>query len=66
MNMADFLMKESPEEQLDFNNTVKQIIEKFNLYNEGFNIRVNTHKSHGQEIFHYHMHITSNHSGRKN
>jgi diadenosine tetraphosphate (Ap4A) HIT family hydrolase len=59
VDMADFLMKASPEEQLDLNLTIKQIIEQFQLNQKGFNIKINNKKSHGQEIFHYHVHITS-------
>jgi diadenosine tetraphosphate (Ap4A) HIT family hydrolase len=58
-DMADFLLNSSPEEQLDFNNTIKEIIIKFQLEEKGFNIKVNNRESHGQEIFHFHLHILS-------
>jgi diadenosine tetraphosphate (Ap4A) HIT family hydrolase len=60
IDVIDFLTNASLEEKLDFDNTIKKIIEQFYLNHKGFNIQINTHKSHGQMIFHYHMHILCN------
>jgi histidine triad (HIT) family protein len=56
-DVYQFLLHASKEEQEDFNITLKQIIDKFDLYEKGFNLLVNTQESHSQQIPHYHMHI---------
>jgi diadenosine tetraphosphate (Ap4A) HIT family hydrolase len=59
INIIDFIKNATEEELIGFNEIIKEVIEKFQLENKGFNIRVNTHHCHGQTMFHYHMHIRS-------
>lgn len=59
VNYYDFISRGSQKEQIDFNNLYKQIIDMFNIQ-ESHNIKVNNGTSHGQEVFHTHMHILSN------
>ena len=59
VNYGDFLQNSTLEEREDFNTTLLDLIKKFDLQNKGFNIAVNNNKSHGQVIFHYHMHLLS-------
>lgn len=61
VNYYNFINKGSIEEQIDFNNIYKQIIELYNIQND-HNIQINNGSTHGQEIFHTHMHILSNKS----
>ena len=58
-DMIDFLNNSTPEEQLDLNKTIQEVISKLKLDEYGFNIKINTFKSHNQQIFHYHVHIVS-------
>ena len=60
INMNDFLEKSSLEEKTDFQNILLKVIKHFGLDKKGYNIQINTNESHGQLIFHYHVHLLSN------
>ena len=59
-DIYQYLLNATPEEKEDFDNSVKQTIEKFDIYDKGFKIIVNTKESHLQSVPHYHMHLLCN------
>ena len=60
IDIYDFNKNASKEEIIGFWNGVNETIEKLQIDQNGFQLKVHKGETGGQEVFHFHVHILSN------
>jgi len=60
IDIYDFNKNASKEEIIGFWNGVNETIEKLQIEQNGFQLKVHKGETGGQEVFHFHVHILSN------
>ena len=60
IDIYDFNKNASKEEVIGFWNSVNETIEKLQIVDNGFQLKIHKGETGGQEVFHFHVHILSN------
>ena len=61
LDLSDFLQKASALDISTFWKSVDEVLVSLKLKDKGFQIKTHKGKDGGQEVFHFHLHLLSNH-----